>query len=291
MNEDALKQRLRVIAKEKGVSFNEIWKQLLLERFLVRLCHSRHHEAFIFKGGLLLSRYIEIGRETIDADFLMNKVERESSTIESAFLEIISVPTNDGFEFEWGRIEVLAQPHMKYPGYRVTLDSRFGKMKDRIRIDIGVGDLVFPVENSFHGVEYKGTPLFEGEITLLAYPIETIFAEKLETIVSKGASNSRMKDYHDVILIIRQNQLLDLDKLKASLMATFTHRQTPLKFPIEFDASGWEILQRLWGRHLNGLGAFRQILKLPDSIEKVIDEINSWMILNRILPTSIRGNE
>jgi hypothetical protein len=75
---------------------------------------------------------------------------------------------------------------MNDPGYRVTLDANFGKMKDRIRIDIGVGDLVLPIENSFHGVEYKGRPLFEDEITLLAYPIETIFAEKLETIVSKG---------------------------------------------------------------------------------------------------------
>jgi hypothetical protein len=90
-----------------------------------------------------------------------------------------------------------------------------------------------------------------------------------------------------VILIIRGNQLLDLDKLKASLVATFHQRQTPLNFRLEFDASGLEILQRLWGRHLNGLGAFREILKLPESIEQVLDEINGWLILSRILPTSI----
>jgi hypothetical protein len=95
-----------------------------------------------------------------------------------------------------------------------------------------------------------------------------------------------MKDYHDVILIIRENQLLDLDKLKASVLTTFHHRQTPLNLPIEFDSSGLEVLQRFWGRHLNGLGAFRQSLKLPESIEQVLDEINGWINKNKI--TSLR---
>src|SRR4051794_21961991 len=89
MNDTALKERLRVIGKEKGITFNEAWKQLLLERFLSRLSRSENHDKFIFKGGLLLSQYISIGRETTDADFFMN-----------------------------------------YPGYRITLATKLGKMKE-----------------------------------------------------------------------------------------------------------------------------------------------------------------
>ncbi len=87
-------------ANDKGITFNEIWKQLLLERFLARLSHSIHHEQFIFKGDLLLSKYLVIGRETMDADFLMTKIKSEVTSTESAFREIISVEVKDGFNFQ-----------------------------------------------------------------------------------------------------------------------------------------------------------------------------------------------
>ncbi len=288
MNEDALKDRLRVVAKDKAISFNEAWKQLLLERFLARLSRSIHCEKFIFKGGLLLSQLIPIGRETTDADFLMTKIKNTTSAIEEALRVVASVQISDGFNFEWSRIEVLAQPHMEYPGFQAHFNSKFGKMKDKIHVDIGVGDLVEPIKDNFHPFEYKGKPLFEGEITLLTYPIETIFAEKLETIISKGATNSRMKDYHDVILILRETGLINPKALEKTLTATFKHRQTNLQLPIKFDESGIQAMQRLWSNHLSGLGSFRQKLKLPESIEVVINEINEWMlrINSRKLPRS-----
>jgi hypothetical protein len=171
MNETALKERIKAVAKEKGINFNEVWKQLLLERFLARLSRSKHHEHFIFKGG-------------------------------------------------------------------------------KIQIDTGIGDAVEPVEDLFRPFEYKGKPIFEGEITLLTYPVETIFAEKLETVVSKGALNSRMKDYHDLILMIREPELLPKPAVKRALPATFQNRGTALKLPIAFDAAQVVALQRLWSAHL-----------------------------------------
>lgn len=84
MNEAALKARLKFIAKEKLKTFNEIWKQLLLERFLARLSRSMYREQFIFKGGLLLAQYIDLGRETTDIDFSMNKMKSEFSAIQHA---------------------------------------------------------------------------------------------------------------------------------------------------------------------------------------------------------------
>lgn len=77
-------------------------------------------------------------------------------------------------------------------------------------------------------------PIFEGRMTLQAYPIETIFSEKLETVVSKGAANSRMKDFHDLFLICKEEGLLDIVKLKDDIEKTFTYRGTPKAFQFNF---------------------------------------------------------
>lgn len=169
---------------------------------------------------------------------------------------------------------------MEYVGYRVSLNAKFGKMKDKIQIDIGIGDLVTPVEMLFCPFEYKGKPIFEREIRLLTYPVETIFAEKLETIISKGVVNSRMKDYHDITLMMRQPGLLDLQKLRSTLQTTFRHRETALNFSIVFDVEGMKSLKILWANHLRGLGAFRQKLELPETFESVLYEINTWLAKN-----------
>lgn len=277
MNETALKDRLKIIAKEKGISFNEIWKQFLLERFLARLSASKHHDKFIFKGGLLLAQYLTIGRETIDADFLIRKMKAETAAIEKAVREIVAINDTDGLTFSWSGIEELAQPHMDYPGYRVSLDVRLEKMRDKIQLDIGVGDLVEEVENTFRPLEYKGKPMFAGEISLLTYPVESIFAEKLETILSKGALNSRMKDYHDILLMIREPKLLTLSRLKKAVSNTFENRGSTLKIPISFESGGLEPLQRLWTNHIRTLGPYAVELNLPTNMQIVLDEINTWL--------------
>jgi predicted nucleotidyltransferase component of viral defense system len=286
MNETALKERIKIIAKTKGVTFNEIWKQILLERFLARLSRSKYHENFIFKGGLLLSQRIQIGRETVDIDFLMTQLKSKPVTIESAIREVIAVEIRDGFQFKWQSMQELTQPHVEYPGFRVHLNCVLEKMRDTIQIDIGIGDVVHPIKNYFYPFEYKGKPIFEGEITLLTYPMETIFAEKLEAILSKGAVNSRMKDYHDVLLMIREERLLDTKKLQLTIMATFKHRGTRLQLPIAFDQSGISSLEKLWKNHLKGLGVFRSQLRLPEGIKTAIEEINTWLMAKGIQETS-----
>ncbi|KTD34452.1 hypothetical protein Lmor_1849 [Legionella moravica] len=277
MNEAALKARLKTIAQEKSVTFNEVWKQLLLERFLARLANSAFREWFIFKGGLLLAQYITIGRETVDVDFLMTKIHSEFSTVKAAISDIIATPVDDAFSFEWDSMEVLSQPHMDYTGFRATLQVFFGGMKDKIHIDIGVGDQVIPNEKDFRPFEYKGKPLFVGEITMMVYPVESIFSEKLETIISKGSNNSRMKDYHDVILMIWEPGLLNPTILRGTLHTTFTQRGTGMMLPIMFVSLGLERLQGFWSRHIRGLGAIQKQLNLPEKINDLLDEINVWL--------------
>jgi hypothetical protein len=174
-------------------------------------------------------------------------------------------------------MQILSQPHMEYSGFRATLRAYFGNMKDKIHIDIGVGDIVVPTEKDYRPFEYNGKPLFVGEITMLVYPVESIFSEKLETIISKGANNSRMKDYHDVMLMIKEPGLLKPAALREKLQTTFKHRNTKFAVPIEFDVQDFSQLQNLWSNHLRGLGDVRKRLDLPDDISEVLTEINIWL--------------
>lgn len=277
MNSEALKDRLKYIAKEQGRTFNEVWKQLLLERFLARLSSSSHQKSFIFKGGLLLAQYLEIGRETKDVDFLLKRIRAERPAVEAALKEVISADLEDGFQFTWSGIEELQQPHMEYAGFRATLNVGFEKMKDKIQIDIGVGDTVEQIEEDFELFVYKGKPIFSGAITLQVYPVEAILAEKLEAIISKGALNSRMKDYHDVILMTREAGLLDVEKAKSAIESTFGNRGTKFVYPIVFSDQGLANLQTLWTSHLRGLSEFWKTLRLPDEIGAVLEELNSWI--------------
>lgn len=277
MNEAALKERLKVIAVQKNIALGKVWKQLLLERFLARLSNSHYQDKFIFKGGLLLTQYINIHRETIDIDFLIKKIKNEMRHIEKIIKEIIAINSEDGFSFSWFASKELSQPHMKHSGFRVTLNAQFGKMQDKIQIDIGIGDAVSPIEMTFNLFEYKGKPIFSDEISLFVYPPETIFAEKFETIISKGTANSRMKDYHDLLMMMREPDFLETEKLLSSIQATFNHRETPLLLVINFDANGMQFLQALWANHLYGLGIHRERLNLPTQINDVINEINNWL--------------
>jgi len=274
INEQALKDRLQTIAKEKEIPFNACWKQLLLERFLARLSLSSHVNKFIFKGGFLLSYIMKIGRETVDLDFLLTRMNAEVKGLQEVFEEIVSISSNDGFTFSFESIELLSQPHMEYPGYRTILKVSFAKMKDKIHVDVGVGDVVEPQNREIKLFEYRGKPFFEESISLLVYPVETIFAEKLETVLSKGSRNSRMKDFHDLLLLLRDRSLKSSKTLHENMKKTFENRRTILK-PIEFDKAGHKALQQLWAAHLQGLGDMAKELDLPDNIAEAIAIINS----------------
>lgn len=254
MKEEALKARLKYIATEKNIPFNQIWKQLLLERFLARLSLSTHREKFIFKGGLLLANYLDIGRETMDINLSLKKLKANMENIKTVMMDICNTHVSDNLDFKWDRVNPLDQPHMRYTGYRVSLKANLGKMRDVVQVDIGLGDIAKPIEDTLLPLQYKGAALFNGDIKLLMYSAEFIFAEKLETIISKGEINSRMKDYHDLLLMIRENELLNVNLLNNAIRTTFKHRKTDLNLPIAFDAESMQTLQRLWTNHQRGLG-------------------------------------
>lgn len=276
ISEQGLKERIHVVAKEKGVPFNSCWKQLLFERFLSRLSTSEVAENFIFKGGFLLSYLIKIGRETTDLDFLAHRIDVEQGRLEEIFKQICSLKLDDGFSFLFKGLEKLVEPDMDYQSYRICLKAKFGRMEDTVFVDIGVGDVVKPERQPFNLTAYHGDPLFEKEIHLYAYPLDSVFAEKLESILSKGSRNSRMKDYHDLFLMQRQPGILDGEKLRESVRGTFQNRSTQLR-SIFFDDESLKRVQEYWKAHCEGLGMIADELNLPKNILHVIDEINRFL--------------
>src|SRR3990167_5998777 len=278
MNEQALKARLKHISKELGKSFNEVWKLLVLERFLARLSRSEYSDKFIFKGGLLLSYYLVIGRETTDIDLLAKRLNAEKSHIEQIIQEICLFHLNDGFQMRLDNLDDLDHQHMNYPGFQARVAVQFGVMSEKFYVDIGVGDVVEPVTMTWQSFIYKEKPLFEDPISLEVYPVETIFAEKLETIISRGAANSRMKDYHDLLLLCRQSKLIDKVLLNDNIAETFQNRGTEFSIPVQFQPDELERMQALWSGHLRVLGDSRsEALSLPKNIVAIIDELNHWL--------------
>lgn len=166
-------------------------------------------------------------------------MKAEKQNLQEICEGIATVSSDDGFVFSFEDIEPLSQPHMNYPGYRITLNASFAKMKDKIHIDIGIGDAVEPQQLEIKLFQYRGKPFFEDTLSLLVYPIETIFAEKLETVLSKGSRNSRMKDYHDLFLLVRDRKLINLKKLAKTASNTFANNDTQPIVLAPCNASPW----------------------------------------------------
>lgn len=276
----SMKQRLKSVAKERDLTFDEIWHNLILERFLARLCQSKYKGNFILKGGTLLARYIPIGRETKDLDFLVAKLENTEEFLSKAFDHICNVHLEDGFEFEKVKIGKLAHPHMDYTGIEVLLLAKLGGPQTYIQIDLGFGDIVEAIDYSLDLTSTSKGPLFESKIQVRSYPKEFIFAEKLETIVHRGMGNTRMKDFHDLHSLISLEKCLDPAYTDKVVTTVFSHRQTQLKLPLKFDAEFIEILQPLWREYQKDLPKNLVTIKPPELIQDVISFINFWLKKN-----------
>lgn len=268
--EQSIKQKLKNISKEMKIPFNSLLETLLLERFLVRIGKSKYVDNLIFKGGMCLAQFIELGRETRDIDFLLTQLKGSIKEIENVIKEIASLDVGDDFIFTLIHVSELSIEHKKYPGHRISLQGELGQIKNRISIDIGVGDIVRPRLLEVELMKSK-EPLFEDSINLQAYPPEYIFSEKLEAILHHGDLGSRMKDFYDCHRMIQEN-ILDEALLKEALVETTSTRGTKLTLVSE----ELDIFGHLWQNFLKGN-------RLEDiNMKDVVDNINS--LLKKIIP-------
>jgi predicted nucleotidyltransferase component of viral defense system len=127
--EQSIKEKIKVLAKERETTFAELWRNLILERFLSRLACSSYKEKFVLKGRTLLAKYIPIRRESQDLDFLVQRLSNTALSLKNVLDEICAIDTHDSFAFEVSKIKVLDHSQLAYTGAEISLLARFGEKK------------------------------------------------------------------------------------------------------------------------------------------------------------------
>ncbi len=274
--EQSIKDKIKSISKDQNKQFGEVWQSVILERFLVRVSFSKYRDQFIFKGGLCLQKYLKVGRSTMDLDFLLRGINANLENLKQIFGEIALIKTEDGFLFSNIKVGTLTHAHMKYPGYEISMRAELGSTRTNVNIDIGVGDVVEPANFTIELAANKNGPLFEKDIHVWAYDPETIFAEKLETAIKRDALNSRMKDYHDMVAIIKSG-ILNKDHVGRVLTKTFTHRKTKMAKIPNFTGEDLNRIEKLWENHLKIVKKNEDNAFLPEKIIEAIEVINTFL--------------
>lgn len=221
MNKDKLIALCHKIAKAKQVDFNVVLTYYFLETILAKISSSQYKDNFIFKGGFLLSNIIGVeSRTTSDMDFVLEQFKMDRDLLESTLKKIL---VDDIIHYEITKINEIKDED-PYGGYRIHILCRLDNIRQVIPLDIATGDPITPKSISYH---YHS--LFqEIDYEIAAYNLETILAEKLETIYRRAFFNTRSKDFYDVYVIYSlENSHLDGKKLRQACEATFAYRQTP----------------------------------------------------------------
>lgn len=218
----SLKARIRNIAKQKNIPAQVILQNFMFERLLVRLSASEHKEKFVLKGGMLVAAIVGIdNRATMDLDTTLKNLPLTPEAIRGVLEQICSVPMDDGVAFEIGTISPIREDDI-YGGYRVAIIARFDTLLTPLTIDVSTGDAITP-----HAIPYQFSEIFDDEKSyeLWAYNIETVMAEKVETILRRGVFNTRPRDFYDAY-ILTTTQKFDKAVFAEALTATVAHRGT-----------------------------------------------------------------
>ena len=221
-NAMSLKAKIRNIAKKKNIPAQVILQNYMFERLLVRLSVSDYREKFVLKGGMLVAAIVGLdNRATMDLDTTLKNLPLTPDAIHSALEQICAIRFDDGVSFEIGTISPIREDDI-YGGYRVMLNAWFDTIVTPLSIDVSTGDAITP-----HAVQYNFSEIFDDEKTyeLWAYNIETVMAEKVETILRRSVFNTRPRDFYDAY-ILATTQKFDQAVFENALQATVNHRDT-----------------------------------------------------------------
>ena len=207
INKDSLKARVNNISNQLGISQNIVYDRFFFDTFLARLSISPYKDKFILKGGLYLSSVLGIDtRSTIDMDFYIKHLSMEKENIVKLIKNIADMDINDGVTFKVvGSSDIRLDD--KYGGFQVKVVGKLDNVRYEFGIDVATGDPIVPSERNY---DYKC--LVTGEtLPIKAYSLESVIAEKLETVLARQIANSRSKDFYD-LYILRKTQLVNVDK-------------------------------------------------------------------------------
>lgn len=223
MNSDRLNDIIKKKSKDNNNLAHHLHQMFFFEHVLMRLEKSKYKDNIILKGGVLLSSIIgEDLRTTKDIDATLKSLSLNIDSIKNIFEEILSIDIGDNVNFKIDNIKDIRLED-EYGGFRINVKGTFDKIRTNFFIEITTGDIITPGE-----IKYKYNSIFEDKkINIMAYTIETIIAEKFESIISKNITTTRAKDFYDLYMLIN-NHKKDINNrnLVKAIENTFARRNT-----------------------------------------------------------------
>ena len=221
-NANSFKAKIKNISKDKGIPAQQVQQHYLIEQVLKLISTSSYRDSFIVKGGYLIGQMIGLDkRTTMDLDVTLKGTEMSKENLIHIFEEILCSKT-DGFSFSVDKLEPIRQDD-EYGGFSLKLNATFDTLKEVVFIDITTGDKITPRE-----ITYSMTSIFTNEsIKIWTYNLETVLAEKLETIISRGLASTRPRDRYDLFTLYKlRKEEINLEVLKNALENTAEKRKS-----------------------------------------------------------------
>ena len=195
---EQIKGRIKSVAKQNNADARTLMRIYMMERFLERLAQSEYRDNFIIKGGILVTAMIGVAhRSTMDIDTSMKNLNLSAEDALRVVNQVKDIDLDDGVSFEVKDVSNIMD-EMEYPGIRVTMNANVGRLITPLKIDISTGDVITP-----RAIEFNYDLLLEDRsISLWSYNLETILAEKLQTVLARGILNTRMRDFYDIRMLL-----------------------------------------------------------------------------------------
>lgn len=220
---EQIKGRIKSVAKQNNADARTLMRIYMMERFLERLAQSEYRDNFIIKGGILVTAMIGVAhRSTMDIDTSMKNLNLSAEDALRVVNQVKDIDLDDGVSFEVKDVSNIMD-EMEYPGIRVTMNANVGRLITPLKIDISTGDVITP-----RAIEFNYDLLLENRsISLWSYNLETILAEKLQTVLARGILNTRMRDFYDIrMLLDTYEDKVNKAVLKDAFAATCKKRGT-----------------------------------------------------------------
>lgn len=220
---EQIKGRIKSVAKQNNADARTLMRIYMMERFLERLAQSEYRDNFIIKGGILVTAMIGVAhRSTMDIDTSMKNLNLSAEDALRVVNQVKDIDLDDGVSFEVKDVSNIMD-EMEYPGIRVTMNANVGRLITPLKIDISTGDVI-----TTRAIEFNYDLLLEDRsISLWSYNLETILAEKLQTVLARGILNTRMRDFYDIrMLLDTYEDKVNKAVLKDAFAATCKKRGT-----------------------------------------------------------------
>ena len=218
-----IKGKIKSVAQKNHADARTLMRIYMMERFLERLAKSEYRDHFIIKGGILVTAMIGVAnRSTMDIDTSVKNLNLSAQDALKVIDQVKEIDLDDGVSFEVKDVSNIMD-EMEYPGIRITMNAIMGGLITPLKIDISTGDVITPRAIEFH----YDLMLEDRSIMLWSYNLETILAEKLQTVLARGILNTRMRDFYDIrMLLDTQEDKIDQAVLKDAFAATCKKRGT-----------------------------------------------------------------